>query len=513
MHKKHRIQSLHFSDPFIIDFFSSSSRQNIIDCIQLQSLMLDQIEPSHLDNLLIHLSSLSYFSSLTIPIYLNSDLTTLWNRIMQLPVLKYLKITFINKGYFALKPSDISNTTSSIEHLVIHGQLDYFLTCSLLSYLPQLRRLSINDLYSYYKHGTSTLTSFMKYLTYVSLHLTDVPFEQLENLIKTYFHQVKILRITSSIYRSYIDVGQWQKLIENHMPHLQIFDIQYNCGLNDRFEQTICYQPLLNHFNSLFWTERKWFFTCNNNYGSSSLETSQSIQSYRRKTYTLVDESNSLTGNTYHKKISFSSVEHVIVHDERIIEYCSKYFPNALELTISDQRIDRSRRSTNFNIDQIIPLNHLTKLTIDYYHRPFSKVIDLLSSTPNVQTLVLQRITIVATDYFSVQQAKQFQMVANQNIIKDLTVSFNYSVRSIQLFVNLCPKLQRISFGISENCLEPTIQFLLTQTTKIDCRLSSLTIFGTDSIINEKLKALIESEKLLLDYTIKTIHQNFYLWW
>jgi hypothetical protein len=105
---------------------------------------------------------------------------------------------------------------------------------------------------------------------------------------------------------------------------------------------------------------------------------------------------------------------------------CSKYFPNTNELTISDQRTDRARRSVIDNIDHIIPLTQLTKLTIDYNHRPFSKVLDLLYSTPNVHTLVFKRLSLVSTDYVPLQQSEKFRLLSNQNKIKQITVLFEY---------------------------------------------------------------------------------------
>jgi hypothetical protein len=127
---------------------------------------------------------------------------------------------------------------------------------------------------------------------------------------------------------------------------------------------------------------------------------------------------------------------------KKITSNCSKYFPNANELTISDQRTNRARRLASDSIDHIIPLLQLTKLTIDYSHRPFSKVIDLLYSTPNVHTLVFKRLSLY---------------------------------------------------------LGSTIQVLLSETKKSSCHLSSICIFGAVFEEDAKLITLIESEKLLDD--------------
>ncbi|CAF2541251.1 unnamed protein product [Rotaria sp. Silwood2] len=196
-----------------------------------------------------------------------------------------------------------------------------------------------------------------------------------------------------------------------------------------------------------------------------------------------------------------------------MIGNCSKYFSNANELTISDQRTDRAKRSAIISIDHILPLIQLTKLTIDYSHRPFSKVIDLLYSTHNVHTLVVKCVSLVATDYSPLQQSEKFRLVSNHNKIKNVTILFDYSLRNIQLLMNLCSKVRQISFGTSESYLESTMQFLMSATKRTNCYLSSICIFGVNTTINEKLKTLIESEKLINDYSIKAGGQTFDLWW
>lgn len=201
-----------------------------------------------------------------------------------------------------------------------------------------------------------------------------------------------------------------------------------------------------------------------------------------------------------------SSVNHVLIPDEKLLSDCSKYFPNATELTISDQRIDRTRRFVSDTIDKILPLNQLTKLVIDYSHRPFSKVIDLLYETPNVHTIVFKRLSLVSTDYLPRQQSKKYHLVRNENRIKNLVISFDYSLQDIQLLVQLCSKLEDISIGVSEYYLEPTLQFLLKKVKTSSAHLSLICISGD---LNQKLSSLIKSNNC----SIKTIEKIAFIWW
>jgi len=133
---KHRIQTLHLSDPFIIDFFSSST-SNISKCSQLQTLILDKIQSQSMETLLIDLASLPKLSSLSIFIRHQSNSITLYNLIFQLPVLKYCKITFEKLETYPTS----DNQSNSIEHFVLNGKCNLNAISSILSHVPQLRRL------------------------------------------------------------------------------------------------------------------------------------------------------------------------------------------------------------------------------------------------------------------------------------------------------------------------------------------------------------------------------------
>ncbi|CAF1036987.1 unnamed protein product [Rotaria sordida] len=436
MPKKHRIQSLCLSDPFIIDFFSSST-EHLSKCSQLRTLILDIFESEHMENLLHSLASLPNLSSLAIPIAKGSNTNTIYDLIFQLPVLKYCKMTFEENVFFESLPRSTKKASNSIEHLIINGACHYVIIDALLSYVPQLRRLSINYLYGYYKHGINEFSTILNNLTHVSLTLKDLLFDQFEPFIEQYLSRVKVL------------------------PPYGIF---------------------------------------------------YSIKPYRRKYFTLTDEPN-LDKNTCHEKTIFDSVHHVTIQDERVIAGTSKYFPNVNELTIFNRRASCSHWDSTYNIDGIISMIQVTKLTIDYSHRPFNKLVDLLYCTPNVHTLVFKQLSLSETDYFLLQESEKFRLVSNQNKIKSITFSFDYSLRKIKLFMNLCPKLQQLTIGMTDSCLEIIVQFLLLETKRTTCHLSSLCIFGINTIWNKKLKTLIESKNLSDDYSIKILDRNFYLWW
>jgi hypothetical protein len=277
---KHRIKSLELSNPFAINFFFQSAPE-ILKYSRLETLIFYQIEENCLGNLLRNLITLPKLSSLVIPLNTNTNIDILYNLIIQLPNLKYCKLFVDNierRQYFSFVhitiplASSSTKTFSPIEHLVINDQCNIDQIGLLLSYLPKLRRLSVNYLCGCYRNKTKISSNTLNDLTHVSLTISCPVFADFEQLVKNHFRQVKVLRITTANYITYLDADQWEQLISSHMPYLQIFDFQYrNLGVYYDGDQNT-YLPLLKKFNSPFWFERRWFFVYDSNSGIYSTE-------------------------------------------------------------------------------------------------------------------------------------------------------------------------------------------------------------------------------------------------
>ncbi|CAF2153987.1 unnamed protein product [Rotaria magnacalcarata] len=120
-------------------------------------------------------------------------------------MLKYCKISF-NNYLLTESPLNISiDEYSPIEHLIINNEFDIDKLAVLLSYIPQLRRLSFatND-------------------------------------------------------KTYLDPNRWEKLILSYMPYLRIFDIQWEYFPQKNVNTTDIF--MIESFRTQFWLERQWFF-------------------------------------------------------------------------------------------------------------------------------------------------------------------------------------------------------------------------------------------------------------
>ena len=86
-----------------------------------------------------------------------------------------------------LKPLSIAtNEFSSMEHLVINNKVSLNQLDSILSYVPQLRRLSFGLLNGWRNSRTHRNPIPLNYLTHVSLKLDYVSFNDFELLIRLF---------------------------------------------------------------------------------------------------------------------------------------------------------------------------------------------------------------------------------------------------------------------------------------------------------------------------------------
>jgi hypothetical protein len=261
MPNKHRITSLSLSNPFVVDLIFSPVRITS-NFIRLETLIFDNIKSKYLVNIMNHLTSLpNLFTLIIIPIDRYRNLNNLYDHIFRLPALKYCKISV--KERFGCYPLPIAtNVTSSIEHLVINNHFNLRDLNVLLSYVPELRRLTCNCLNGFNYTQSQTLSIVLNKLTHVSLTMKNVTFDQFESVMRNLFNQLQVLHISTDNDRVYLNANRWEQLIVSAMPRLRIFDFQFTDFLqvdNDHNQAT--YNSILNQFSSSFWSDRKWFFT------------------------------------------------------------------------------------------------------------------------------------------------------------------------------------------------------------------------------------------------------------
>ncbi|CAF4833839.1 unnamed protein product, partial [Rotaria sp. Silwood2] len=116
------------------------------------------------------------------------------------------------------------NKYSSIEHLVINNGCYLHELISLLSYVPQLRRISLFDLYGTFIKQRESHSIVFNYLTHISINKTNMTFDELELLIRNHFPQIQSLYFSKSFDNEFLNANRWERFISSYMSQLRIFD-------------------------------------------------------------------------------------------------------------------------------------------------------------------------------------------------------------------------------------------------------------------------------------------------
>jgi hypothetical protein len=276
LNNKPRIISLNLLLPLQNnEFFSSYSIDSSFNC--LESLVLFQIPPAILLSLLTNLTCLPRLCSLTIDTQRTlNDLTEVYRLIFVLPKLKYMKFSARGLVLSMSLPIAKEEQLTNIEYLVINHSCTFNQVSAIISYTPELYHLNLMKSYDTYLNKEILLPIMNLFsLTYLSIRICDIYFEELELFIGETGCNLKVLRITRLYERDYLDADQWQQLIEDYLPDLEKFYLQFHTEIDP--EAAISNTLPSDNFRSLFWIERQWLMDIEMN----SLKIMCSIRPYR----------------------------------------------------------------------------------------------------------------------------------------------------------------------------------------------------------------------------------------
>jgi hypothetical protein len=222
---------------------------------RLESIVLDKIHCNIIIPLLWNLTNLPRLFSLKIDVsHIVINFTELYSLILNLPVLKYIKVSASG----LVSSLDLPYNTdkfSPIEQLIMHSPCKVNELLTIISYTPHLSHLTCNYLQAIRPIRMTLLlnTSNLKYFFLNDCHLK---FDQFEILIKNLFSQIQVLRLVISSQSLYIDPDRWERLILQYMPHLRILNLKYS---EIDLSTLRAYHYRLSRFISSFWAHRKWF--------------------------------------------------------------------------------------------------------------------------------------------------------------------------------------------------------------------------------------------------------------
>jgi len=140
----------------------------------------------------------------------------------------------------------------------------------------------------------------------------------------------------------------------------------------------------------------------------------------------------------------------------------------------------------------------------------FTRLIEMLHCTSNLQTLELPLTSVIDTEYASMEKNESYKSLSNINNIKYVCIKDMCDLEQVKIIVNLCPQLEHFTTGIVRKDLEALLRFLLSNNIS---QLFFLCIRTVPKLCIRQVKKLIKSEKFFNDYLIKYSNSNLYLWW
>ncbi|CAF4160252.1 unnamed protein product [Rotaria sordida] len=512
----YRIELFRLSNPFIdLCLLLLPIMKNLT---QLTTLILNNIESNYIEQIVNHLSCLPVLSSLIITsIDTIKNHKNIYYKIFRLSILKYCQI-LIELLQCPKSLPVATNEFSTIEHLIINHEISIDQLPILLSYVPQLRRLSIGNLKEPKFNRTERGSISLNYLTNVSLKLDNVNFDDFEILVTNYFRQIQVLTIAIQYIgfyvnsTQYLNADRWEQLISTYMLNLRIFDFQLSYRGLDSYDERQAFETLINKFNSTFWIEHQWFFGHHYHHITwSNAAVFYSRNPYRRKDYVSYDE---LIENIWSSRFDINEdpIHHICIHSTNMIKKSIDNFPNATKLTFCET-FEVPRDSIVIDLNRFLPLKQLTKLTIKCHRFSFEQLIELLQFTPNIHVLKLDSILLYRTDSVSIQQNELSKLVSNMNTITKVTINKEVTLEKIQLLTTIFSRMEYLTINLYKEDLQPIARFLLSKSNNNTRYLSSLCISKQRNDLMTILKTLIKSKKLLHDYTLKVINRKLYLWW
>jgi hypothetical protein len=196
-----------------------------------------------------------------------------------------------------------------------------------------------------------------------------------------------------------------------------------------------------------------------------------------------------------------NSVHHLELEDGNERLNSTNYFPNVTQLSFKYNPLEQNTYLSPVTLNQIVPLNKITKLDIHCFHLYFKHIIELLTFTPNVRILRFNLESNDNTDLRLIKQNQSFKMVSATNKIEYVQFGCTCTFERIELLVNIFPRLKHLSMTRPRDPIENILQFLLSKNNDKTRYLHSLWIGSIRQRIFQNVMTVLrsQSEKLLVD--------------
>ncbi|CAF3570438.1 unnamed protein product [Rotaria sp. Silwood1] len=509
---KDRIISLRWSN--LRDYKSGFTLFNIDSLFsRLESLTLGDIESNQLIPLLISLISLPRLYSLTINYDDDlKDISNIYQILLNFPMLKYNKLSFFSLESFIPLSRATTDQFSSIKYLVIDHCCSLNELIDILSYTPQLYRLTCKHVDESKKNIVKDTLNVIFNLTCISIAACYAEFDEVAMFLTTLSPQLELLRISTFRDVTYLDANRWERIISQHLHHLSTFEFKYEEPIDEDLEVSV-YHERLNEFNSLFWMKRQWLFKIyiDTNFWENNVIVC-SIFPYRP-----------IQGNSHEERENNESFNDILsqnITEQSIIPNQQESFAYSKMLSETNQLIVIDLSYSEFDetfFDTIHPV--LTTIQITYLNIMLRDIfigalIDLVGCLPNLDSLVISSLSMIQPRCLSIEETRTFRLLSNNNKITKVNLKEMNDLAQVQFLLDLCSQMKYFEVDCTNDVSpENVVQFILMKNIKRTCnlRLLCLKILQTNMNIVDTLKSIIDFEQLCHNYTIQQIDTKIYL--
>ncbi|CAF1061443.1 unnamed protein product [Adineta steineri] len=411
--------------------------------------------------------------------------------------------------------SPINSTFNHLESIILK-HISTFQFVDLLFYLKSLPRLSslqiffdsceddIGDIYQlifqlpflkYLKveiddfefsgfEDTNSIEIFTKINNLVRFNLCiihDLPCDLCQALLSKLPLQLKILSvIVFDKDKSYLDANRWKELIRKNMPNLERFILSWHENMDKSFQITDYHKTIPNYFLP-FWMEKEWIFRI--------------VVRDDKIDYAIVP----------HSQKFYDFEEH--------LSYDRNSCPGVnLNITILNKNeVYINRLNSLFNIINVTRL--VIKCSIDSM-KAFIKILKLL---PNLMMLRVTFLTHPDEFLDAKKDMIELRRCLKNSKITNVTIVNIEDSDYVDFIIDLFPQMKSFSIQIISNCELLTVTNWILYRIKMNKMSHPMKVCiqvneGTNDLI-EKLYEMIDSKKLLKNYTIFRKLDIFYIQW
>ena len=141
-------------------------------------------------------------------------------------------------------------------------------------------------------------------------------------------------------------------------------------------------------------------------------------------------------------------------------------------------------------------------------------MLDFINQLPNLKALRIEHIQLTKSKYLSIKKTNAFSTLRNTNKITKVSFKHIDKLEEVQFFLDLCPLLTYVEVDCGRD-YKLFVRLFLTQTcaeTTSYLRTIGLSVpLAIEEIVRE-IKAMIDSEKLVDEYTIKYVSHRLFYW-